>query len=327
MCASSSDIAPIAPPHPSLLPSWSPGEFVATRDAYETTLRARVVADPRVVVVDGGRTEEQTVATALAVHARGLIPFASTFADSWTHARELLEMAASSRTSLRLAGSHMDVVDGLTRMALEDIEMFRALSDSTVLMASDANQTAALLETMLERVGLVYLRTACIATPVIYAPGERFAIGGSSTLRASPDDQVTLLGAGVTTHEALAAADTLATWGVRARVIDLYSIKPLDTATVVQAARQTGNVVVAEDHRPHGGLGDAVLDALSDAGDEIAVRPLAVHTRPTAGHPEEQLWRSGIDRTWIAVAARDLLEQRARQGDHGARRWTLAAHR
>jgi len=299
----------IASRHPPPLPSWSPGEFVATHDAYETTLRAHVVADPRVVVMDGACTEEHTVATALALHARGLIPFASTFGDSWAYARDLLEMAASSRTDIRLAGSDMDVAGGRTRMALEHIEMFRALSDSTVLMASDANQTAALLEAMLERVGLVYLRTVRLATPVIYAPGERFAIGGSSTLRSSPDDQVTLLGAGVTTHEALAASDILAAGGVRARVIDLYSIKPLDTATVVASARETGNVVVTEDHWPRGGLGDAVLDALSDAAADVAVRHLAVHTRPIGGHPDEQLWRSGIDRTWIATAARDLLEQ------------------
>ena len=306
MFASRSDTAP---PHPALLPFWSPGEFVATHDAYEATLRAMRASDSRIVVVESALSEQQMVANALALHSRGRIPFASTFADSWAHARDLLEMAASSRTDIRLAGSYMDVAGGLTRMALEDIAMFRALRDSTVLIASDANQTAALVETMLDRVGVAYLRALRMATPVIYAPGERFTIGGSSTLRSSPDDQVTLLGAGVTTHEALAAADILATAGINARVIDLYSIRPLDAATVVQAARETGNVVVAEDHWPQGGLGDAVLEAVSDGAGDVAVRNLAVHTRPTPGHPEQQLWRSGIDRTWIVTAARDLLEQ------------------
>jgi transketolase len=322
MFASRSDIAP---PDTTLLPSWSPGEFVATHDAYEKTLRAMQASDSRIVVVENALSEQQMVAKALAVHSRGRIPFASTFADSWAHARDLLEMAASSRTDIRLAGSHMDVAAGLTRMALEDLAMFRALRGSTVLLASDANQAAALVEAMLDRVGVAYLRTVRMATPVVYAPGERFTIGGSSMLRSSPDDQVTLLGAGVTTHEALAAADLLAADGVRARVIDLYSIKPLDTAAVVAAGLDTGNVVVAEDHWPRGGLGDAVLDALSDATDDISVRHLAVHTRPTAGHPEEQLWRSGIDRTWIATAARDLLEQpRLGPGQRHKRVWALA---
>jgi transketolase len=228
-------------------------------------------------------------------------------------------MAAISRANLRLVGSHTGVTvgeDGPSQMALEDISMFRAIHDSTVLVSSDANQTAALVEAMLDRPGIVYLRTLRMATPVIYPPGDRFPIGGSRTLRTSKHDHVTLLAAGITVHEALAAADLLASTGIHARVIDLYSVKPLDTATVIQAALETGNLVIAEDHWAQGGLGDAVLEALADADSDARVRRLAVHTMPTSGRPEELLWRSGIDRTWIATAARDLLEQPTAHNGH-----------
>jgi transketolase len=195
--------------------------------------------------------------------------------------------------------------------------MFRAIHDSTVLVTSDANQTAALVEAMLDRPGVVYLRTLRMATPVIYPPGERFPIGGSRTLRSSKHDDVTLLAAGVTVHEALAAADSLAAAGIRARVIDLYSVKPLDTSTVIQAARESGNIIVAEDHWAQGGLGDAVLETLADADSDARVRRLAVHEMPTSGRAEELLWRTGIGRKWIAAAARDLLEQLPPRNDHG----------
>jgi len=201
-------------------------------------------------------------------------------------------------------------------MALEDIAMFRAIHDSTVLVSSDANQTAALVDAMLDQPGVVYLRTLRMPTPVIYAPGQQFSIGGSRTLRSSKHDHVTLLAAGVTVHEALAAADLLAATGIRARVIDLYSVKPLDTNTVVQAALATGHVIVAEDHWAEGGLGDAVLETLADADSDALIRRLAVHTMPTSGRPEELLWRSGIDRTWIATAARDLLGQTPAHNNH-----------
>jgi transketolase len=316
------------------LPSWSPGELVATRRAYGEALRAIGAAEPRVVAMDGevGNStyseifrdafpdryfemyvaEQQMVAAAIGFQARDRIPFASTFAAFWTRAHDFIRMAAISRADIRLVGSHTGVTvgeDGPSQMALEDIAMFRAIHDSTVLVTSDANQTAALVEAMLDQPGVVYLRTLRMATPVIYAPGERFPIGGSRTLRSSKHDDVTLLAAGITVHEALAAADTLAHAGIRARVLDLYSVKPLDTKTVIQAARETGNLIIAEDHWAQGGLGDAVLEVLADADSNARVRRLAVHTMPTSGRPEELLWRTGIDRTWIATAARDLLEQ------------------
>jgi transketolase len=319
---------------PVRLPSWSPGELVATRRAYGEALRAIGAAEPRVVAMDGevGNStyselfrdafperyfemfvaEQQMVAAAIGLQARGRIPFASTFAAFWTRAHDFIRMAAISRAHIRLVGSHTGVTvgeDGPSQMALEDIAMFRAIHDSTVLVTSDANQTAALVEAMLDQPGVVYLRTLRMPTPVIYPPGDRFPIGGSRTLRSSPHDHVTLLAAGITVHEAVAAADTLAATGIRARVIDLYSVKPLDTSTVIQAAHETGNLIVAEDHWAQGGVGDAVLETLADADRDARVRRLAVHTMPTSGRPEELLRWAGIDRNRITTAARELLQQ------------------
>jgi transketolase len=152
-------------------------------------------------------------------------------------------------------------------------------------------------------------------------------IGGSRTLRSSHHDRVTLLAVGVTVHESLPAADILAETGIRARVIDLYSVKPLDTAAVIEAARETGNIVIAEDHWAQGGLGDAVLETLADAESNPRVRRLAVHTMPTSGRPDELLSHAGIDRTWIAAAARDLVEQLpATNGHHRTHSLLWARH-
>ena len=342
------------------LPTWSPGELVATNEAYEATLGTIGAEDPRIVALEGdldsstyaqivpaapavrpvesviadkvtAAPEQQMVAAAIALQTSGRIPFAATFADSWTTAHDLIRMAAKDGANIRLIGSHAAVAgeeDGTSQLALEDIAMFRAIHDSTVLTAADANQAAALVEEMLDRAGVVYLRTLRMATPVIYPPGERFPIGGSRTLRSSKHDDVTLLAAGATVHEALAAADTLVKFGIRARVIDLYSVKPLDTAVIVEAARETGNIIVAEDHWAEGGLGDAVLEALADADSDARVRRLAVHTRPTSGRPEELLGRIGIDRTWITTAARDLLEQPVSHNGHRRpHAWSRALHR
>jgi transketolase len=343
--------APAPTRGPVRLPSWSLGELIATRRAYGEALRAIGDAEPRVVAMDGevGNStyseifrdafpdryfemyvaEQQMVAAAIGLQARGRIPFASTFAAFWTRAHDFIRMAAISRANIRLVGSHTGVTvgeDGPSQMALEDIAMFRAIHHSTVLVASDANQTAALVKAMLDRAGVVYLRTLRMATPVIYAPGNFFPIGGSRTLRSSHHDRVTLLATGITVHESLAAADILAKHNIHARVIDLYSVKPLDGAAVVEAARQTGNIIVAEDHWAHGGLGDAVLEALADADSGARVRRLAVHAMPTSGRPDELLARSGIDRTWIATAARDLLEQLPTTNGHRTHSLPWAHH-
>jgi transketolase len=191
-------------------------------------------------------------------------------------------------------------------MGLEDIAMFRSVWGSTVLYPCDANQTAQLVAAMADRRGVVFLRTTRGKTPVIYAPGESFPIGGSRAIRSSDADDVTLIGAGITLHGALAAADMLAGSGLRARVIDLYSIKPIDAATLVAAARDTGRLVTVEDHRPEGGLGEAVLAALADADVRAQVVRLAVRGMPGSATPEEQLAEAGIDAAAIAAAARKL---------------------
>jgi transketolase len=301
---------------------------------YVQVLPAAPAGRPFESVIAGRQTaggEQRMVAAALALQARAKIPFAASFADSWTSAHDLIRMAAIDGANIRLIGSHGATPgddDGTSEVALEDIAMFRAIHDTTVLVASDANQTGALVAAMFDQRGVVYLRTLRTATPVIYQPGQHFPIGGSRTLRSSRYDAVTLLGAGATVHEALAAADSLVRFGIRARVIDLYSVQPLDTATVLDAAGETGNLIVAEDHWAAGGLGDAVLEALADADSDARVRRLAVHTRPTSGRPEELLGRTGIDRSWIAAAARDLLEQPAHHTDHrSSHRLALALHR
>ena len=162
---------------------------------------------------------------------------------------------------------------------------------------------------MADQPGVVYLRTTRGPTPVIYGPDEAFPIGGSRVVRSSDTDDVTLVGAGVTLHESMAAAEVLAASGIRARVIDLYSIKPIDTATLVAAARETGRIVTAEDHRPEGGLGEAVLAALSDAGASARVVRLAVEHMPGSATPTEQLADARIDATAIVAAARRIVDQ------------------
>lgn len=324
------------PPHPPRqpvdLPSWPLGEKVASRHAYGEALTALGTAESRVVALDGEVSnstfselfraahpdrylemyvaEQQMAAAAIGLQAVGFIPFASTFGAFWTRAYDFVRMAAISRADIRCVGSHTGVSigeDGPSQMALEDIAAFRAVHGSTVLVPCDANQTAQLVVELADREGVSYLRTLRGATPVIYPPSERFAIGGSRVLRASDADRVALLAAGITVHEALAAAEQLAADGVAARVLDLYSVKPLDAEAVAEAAAEAGAVVVAEDHWAEGGLGDAVLAALADRDVHVPVRRLAVREMPTSGTPEELLHWAGIDREAIASAARTLL--------------------
>jgi len=306
---------------------------VATRSAFGKALAALGGSDGEVVVLDGEvadstRTEEfaeafpnrffecyiaeqQMIAAAVAMQVRGWRPFAATFAAFLTRAYDFVRMAAISRANLRLVGSHAGVEigqDGPSQMGLEDLAAFRAVPGSTVLYPCDANQTAQLVAAMAERDGITYLRTTRGETPVIYAPTEPFAIGGSRVLRASPEDRVTIVAAGVTVHQALAAADRLADDGIPVRVIDLYSIKPVDGRTLREAAHDTGRILTVEDHRPEGGLGDAVAEALTDAATVPRLRRLAVRAIPASGTPAEQLAAAGIDAAAIVRAARDLVE-------------------
>jgi transketolase len=312
-------------------PTFEVGQKVATRSAFGQALAALGGSDGEVVVLDGEvadstRTEEfaahfpdrffecyiaeqQMIATAVAMQVRGWKPYAATFAAFLTRAYDFVRMAAISRANLRLVGSHAGVEigqDGPSQMGLEDLAAVRAVPGSTVLYPCDANQTTQLVAAMAERDGISYLRTTRGETPVIYAPTERFTIGGSRVLRASGEDRVTIVAAGVTVHQALAAADRLAAEGIPARVIDLYSIKPVDGKTLREAAYDTGRVLTVEDHRPEGGLGDAVAEALTDAAAVPRLRRLAVRTMPASGTPAEQLAAAGIDAAAIVRAAHEL---------------------
>ena len=314
-------------------PVYDRGQKVATRKAYGDALTA-LGARPDVVAMDGEVSnstfadqfarayperyfemyiaEQQLVAAAVGVGVRGYRPFASTFAAFFTRAYDFIRMAAISRASICLVGSHAGVeigADGPSQMALEDLAMMRAVHGSTVLYPSDATSAAALVEAMADLDGISYMRTTRGAYPVLYDAGEPFPVGGSKVLRSADDDQVTLVGAGVTLHACLAAADQLRGEGIAARVIDLYSVKPVDTSTLSAAAAATGGrLVLAEDHHPEGGLGSAVVDALTSLGrTELAIAHLAVREMPGSGTSEELLDAAGISAAHIAAAARRLL--------------------
>jgi transketolase len=315
------------------LPSYELGAEVATRKAYGDALKA--IGDVRgdVVALDGEVSnstyaeifrdahpdryfemfiaEQQMVAAAVGIQVRGWKPFASTFAAFFTRAYDFIRMAAISRANIKLCGSHAGVSigeDGPSQMGLEDLAALRAVHGSTVLYPSDANQTAKLVEAMVDLDGIVFLRTTRGETPVIYEAGEAFPVGGARVVRSSDEDEVALIGAGITLHEALKAADSLAGEGVSARVIDLYSVKPVDVETLRAAAEATGGrLVVAEDHWPEGGLGEAVLSAFADADESVKVVHLAVRELPGSGKPDELLAAAGIDAEHIAAAARQLV--------------------
>ncbi len=317
------------------LPRYEVGSEVATRKAYGEALAALGVARGDVVVLDGEVSnstfaevfanthpdryfemyiaEQQMVAAAVGLQAVGWRPFVSTFAAFLSRAYDFVRMAAVSRATLALCGSHAGVSigeDGPSQMGLEDIASFRAIHGSTVLHPCDANQTAKLVAAMADAEGISYLRTLRPATPVVYGPDEEFEIGGSRVVRSSDDDEVALVGAGITVHEALRAADVLAGQGISARVIDLYSIKPLDSQTLLAAAEATqGRLVTVEDHWPEGGLGDAVLAAFAGTEEPPRVVKLAVRGMPSSGKPEELLSVAGIDAEHIAAAARRLVDQ------------------
>ncbi|MFE1311255.1 transketolase [Streptomyces sp. NPDC058755] len=316
------------------LPHYDKGDEVATRDAFGKALAALGTARGDVVALDGEvgdstRTEvfakehpdrffecyiaeQQLVASAVGIAARGWVPYAATFAAFLTRAHDFLRMASISGAGINLVGSHAGVAigqDGPSQMGLEDLAMFRALYGSTVLYPCDANQTARLVAEMAGLDGIRYLRTSRGATPVIYGPEEEFPVGGSKVLRSGERDRLTLVAAGVTVHEALAAADRLAEEDIEVRVVDLYSVKPVDVETLRRAAEETGCLVTVEDHHEQGGLGDAVAEAFADARPVPRLVRLAVRTMPGSAAPDEQLHAAGIDAAGIATAAKLLVEE------------------
>ncbi|MGH9268672.1 MAG: transketolase, partial [Acidimicrobiales bacterium] len=319
------------------LPTWEVGAQVATRRAYGDALAALGAGRGDVVALDGEVNnstfteifakaqperyfemyiaEQQLVAAAVGLQVRKWVPFASTFAAFLTRAYDFIRMAAVSRANINLCGSHAGVSigeDGPSQMALEDLAAFRAVHSSTVLYPSDANQTAQLVAQMADRPGINYLRTTRANTPVLYDAAERFEVGGSRVVRSSGHDTVGIVAAGITLHEALKAAAALAEEGIAAGVLDLYSLKPVDTAGLQAFAAATGGrLITVEDHWPEGGLGDVVLDAFADAGLRPRVIKLAVRSMPGSGTPAQLLRAAGIDAGAIADAARGLAKEPA----------------
>ena len=311
------------------LPTYKSGEMVASRQAYGDALTACATADSRIVALDaetGNSTradamkqavperfyemyiaEQNMVSAAVGMARRGYHPFVSTFAAFLTRAADQIRMAQYAGTDVTFVGSHAGVSigqDGGSQMGLEDIALFAALGESTIFYPSDAVATAALTALAADTSGITYIRTTRAALPVIHDAATAFVVGGSQTLRVTADDVATVVAAGITVHEALAAADILAKEGVAVRVIDAYSVRPLDTGTI-RAAAQTRRIIVVEDHHEVGGLGSAVYAAL--AGTETAIRHLCVRHTPRSATPAELLAYEEIDAAAIAAAVRSMI--------------------
>ncbi len=306
-------------------PDYSVGDEVATRDAYGNALVRLAAKYPRLVALDGEVcnstrskrfrdefpsrffemfiAEQNMVGAATGMALRGKIVFVSTFAAFFSRAFDQIRMAPYSKANVKFVGSHCGVSigqDGPSQMGLEDVAMFRTVQDGVVLYPCDAVSTEALVDAMAEHDGIAYLRTTRGKTPVIYHADEEFAIGGCKVLRQSDDDHVTLIGAGITLHQCLAAYDSLRESGISARVIDLYSIKPLDHATIRLAADQTQLLYTVEDHFSEGGIGEAILTSLSDH--KTPVNCLAVRKRPQSGSPDKLLAEEGLSAAKITDA-------------------------
>lgn len=286
--------------------------MIATRKAYGNALVKIFPKYPNIVVLDGETSnstyseifakaypknyfemfiaEQNMVGVALGLARMGKIPFVSTFAAFFTRAFDQVRMVQYAKTNIKFCGSHAGVSigeDGPSQMGLEDISMFRTIQGSVVLYPSDGVSTEKLVEASAKHFGLVYIRTTRKQTPEIYSEKEQFAIGGSKVLRKSPKDVVTVVAAGTTLHEALAAYEVLKKSKIYVRVIDLFTIKPLDLATLKKAAKETKAIITVEDHHPEGGLGEAVASALAHFGAKVV--SLAVRKTPKSGKPQELL--------------------------------------
>jgi transketolase len=331
---------PAAPPQPPRIssrkdptalivldaPSYKLGDSVATREAYGDALAKLGAKDARVVALDadvknstfsdkfeqrvGERfyenfiAEQVMIGAAMGLAARGAIPFPSTFAAFLTRAYDFIRMAAISNLNIKMAGSHAGVSigeDGPSQMALEDLAMMRAQPNIAVLYPCDATSTERLLEKMANHKGPMYMRTSRPKTPVIYGPDETFEIGGLKVLRQSAQDVAAVIGAGITVVEALKAYDELKARGTAIRVIDLYSLQPIDAATLLRCAKETkGRLITVEDHYAAGGIGDAVASAVASGG--FTVQRLAVREIPRSGKPEELVDHYGISARHIVNA-------------------------
>ena len=308
-------------------PDYTLGDHVATREAYGTAITKLASVDARVVALDADVknstfserfesahpdrfyeffiAEQAMIGAAMGLAARGAIPFPSTFAAFLTRAADFIRMAAISGVNIKLAGSHAGVSigeDGPSQMALEDFAMATAQPNFAVLCPADAVATEKLVAEMARHRGPMYMRTSRPKTPVIYANTEAFPIGGLKVLRRSDADRATVIAAGVTLFEALKAHETLAAEGIHIRVIDLYSIQPIDAASLIEAGRETGRLITVEDHYVVGGIGDAVARAVAPAG--LTVTRLAVPEIPRSGKPDELIDKYGISARAIVAAMR-----------------------
>lgn len=306
------------------------GDKIATRKAYGQALLSLASSYPSLVVLDGETSnstyseifgdknpdkffemfiaEQNMASVAVGLSTREKIPFISTFSAFWTRAHDQIRMAVNAKSNIKFVGSHAGVSigeDGASQMAIEDISMFRSLFDSTVLYPSDGVSTQKLTTLAADHKGIVYLRTTRMDTPIIYHEKENFEIGGSKTLKTSSKDKVTVIGAGVTLHEAIKAYDELIKQGISIRVIDLYSVKPIDSATLERAADETGLILVVEDHRPEGGIVEAVRSSLFNS--KVPVHSLAVIKMPRSGTPSELLAYEQIDAKAIVEKVQELL--------------------
>jgi transketolase len=315
-------------------PAYKMGELVATREAYGTAIAKLGEADSRVVALDADVknstfsdkfehalpdrfyenfiAEQVMVGAAMGLAARGAIPFPSTFACFLSRAFDFIRMAAISNVNIKLAGSHAGVSigeDGPSQMALEDLAMCRTQPNFTVLYPCDAVSTERLVALAAYHSGPAYIRTSRPKTPVIYANDEVFTVGGLKVVRESGEDVATVIGGGITVFEALKAYDELRAGKTLIRVIDLYSVAPVDAAGLVSAGRATGGrLITVEDHYAAGGIGDAVAEAVADAG--LSVHRLAVREIPRSGKPEELVERFGISAKHIVEAVRAIVKQR-----------------
>jgi transketolase len=321
-------------------PAYRKGDSVATREAWGVALAAVGAVDPRIVALDAdvknstfsdkfekipnGRerffenfiAEQVMVGASMGLAARGAIPFPSTFACFLTRAADFIRMGAISFANVKFTGSHAGVSigeDGPSQMALEDLSLMRATHGCAVLYPCDAVSTERLVVEMAKHRGMAYMRTSRPKTPVIYGPEESFPIGGAKVIRQSGSDLAAVIGAGVTVFEALKAHDQLKSEGINIRVIDAYSLEPIDAKTMIEAGKAAGGVLITvEDHYPSGGIGDAVSEAVAPAG--FTVTRLAVREIPRSGQPDELLDRYGISARAIADTVRKLAASRAPQG-------------
>ncbi|HEV2488199.1 MAG TPA: transketolase [Candidatus Acidoferrales bacterium] len=315
-------------------PNYAPGTLIATREAYGHALKRIAGVNPNIVALDGDVknstfaeifgnaypdrffqayiAEQNMVSAGVGLAARGKVPFLSTFACFLSRAYDQVRMAAISRSSIKLCGSHCGVSigeDGPSQMALEDIAMFRAIHGSTVLYPSDAYSTERLVEFAARLPGITYIRTSRPKMPLLYSANYEFPIPGFRVLRQSATDRGLIVAAGVTLHEALHAHELLKSEGIAVRVVDLYCVKPIDAGAIAAQLAASGNcLVTVEDHYPEGGLGEAVISALLESGAAPQrFQRLAVTGMPHSGKPEELLEAFGISANHIVSAVRAMI--------------------